>query len=330
MQEYSYNDFLNSLNSAGQLVLTAINEHINLSCPQYKPFDIKPTDKAEKEWRLFFRKKPKAGKAVCGVYSFNGKLSVRFCLLSSMTREFLLRQNEFSDKIKNTALKQIVCAVNKSCRNYGGNNICEWRQFYWVNNRLITACPYPWVVLDDLNEQDIADIKRLINMQTKHMVQDSKEIKGVLYTEGNIQRCGKVKLVVLDEIALDIDAFEIGVHVKKAERLKKYSNLYNLIPMGEKDGLWFYLRSDWIYGVNSEKNEFSHDKIPNGKYAAIIAEDPFTFSFNRVWNYICEYIQSNKESVNGFILNNNENTACFAKFFKENSKEYMAVYVPVK
>ena len=329
MQEYSYNDFYNTLDETGQFVLTAINEHISSNYPQYKPFDIKPMNKAKKEWRIHYRKKPKVGKAICSVYSCESKLRIRFAYLSSMTHEFLLRQIQFSDKTKISALKHIVCTVNKSCRNYGGNNICAWRQFYWVNNRIIMSCHYPWVSLDDCNENDIADIKQLIDMQMKHMVQDTKEIKSYS-KEDNIQKCGEVKLMDFNETSLDINTFEISNHVKKIERFKRYIELYNLIPMGEEDGLWFYLSNDLICRINRKKNEYSHTKIPAGKYLTVIIEDPFAFSLTRAWNYICEYIQNNKEIVNGLLLNNNENTACLARFSKENDKEYMSVYVPIK
>ena len=330
MREYSYNDFFNTLDKTGQFVLAAINGHIDSNYPQYKPFDIKPMDKSENKWQIYYRKKPKIGKAICNVYSFESKLSVRFSLLSSMTHEFLLKQSKFSDKIKNTALRQIICVANKSCRNYGGNDICAWRQFYWVNNRLMAACPYPWLHFEDCSEADIADIKQFIDMQNRHMVQNPKDVKGSLYKEVNMQRCGEVKIVDIDEIALDIDVFEIGGHVKNIERLEKYAKLYNLSPMGEKNRLWFYMSDDLVCKINQGKNEYSCAKIPSGKYAVATIEDPFDFSLSRVWNYICEYMQNSKESVHGLLLDNNENTACLARFFMENAKEYMAVYAPIK
>jgi effector-binding domain-containing protein len=330
MEKYSYDDFFATLNKTGQIVLEAINEHIKSHYSAYKPLDIKPMNKEEKEWRIHYRKKPKVGKAICSLYSSENRLTVCFCLLSSMTHEFLLRQNEFSDKIRNNALKQIVCIVNKSCRNYGGNNICAWPQYYWINNRLIRTCHYPWLHFDDFNENDIADIKLLIDIQMRHMRQNPKEIKGSGYTEGNIEVCGEVKSINLDEINLDIDVFAIGDHVKKADRLDRYAKLYNLIPMGEKDGLWYYMSDESVRGMNREKNEYSHNEIPKGRYAAVVIEDPFNFSLNRVWNYICTWMQDNNEFVSGFVLNANDNTACLAKFFINGTKEFMAVYVPLK
>ena len=330
MREYVYGDFLNTLDKTGQIILTAINEHIAVHYPEYKPFDIKPLDKSEDEWRIHYRRKPKTGKAMCSVYSRKGKLSIQICLMSSMTHEFLIRQHEFSDKIKNNILRQAICAVNKSCRSYGGNNICPWHQYFWVNNRLIITCPYPWVSFENCDEDDMAEIKRLIDMQAKHMVQNAKDIKGSGYTEGNLKRCGEVRLITLDDSYLDIDVFEVSNHVKKAGRLDKYTGLYNLVPMGEKDGLWFYLSDEAVCGIDREKNAYSHNEIPKGRYAMVVIEDPFTFSLNRIWNYLCKWIQDNKETVKGLILNNNENTSCLARFFKEDSKEFMTVYIPIK
>lgn len=330
MKEYTYNDFFNTLDKTAQIILTAINEHITLHYSEYKAFDIKPLEKSEKEWRIHYRRKPKVGKAICSIYSRESKLTVQVCLLSSMTHEFLLRQHEFSDKIKSNVLRQAICVVNKSCRNYGGNNICQYRQYFWANNHLITTCPYPWISFDNCNENDIADIKLFIDIQAKHMVQNSKDIKGGAYAEDNIQRCKEVRLITLDDIYLDIDAFEVSNHVKKIERLDKYTRLYSFVPMGERDGLWFYLSDEAVCGIDREKNEYSHNEIFKGRYAMVVIEEPFTFSLNRVWNYICRWIQDNKAAVNGLILNNHENTSCLARFFKEDLKEFMAVYIPIK
>jgi hypothetical protein len=192
MKEYTYNDFFNTLDKTGQNILSGINEHIAFHYSAYRPFDIKPLDKPEKEWRIHYRKKPKTGKAICSVYSRESNLSVQVCLLSSMTHEFLLRQNEFSGKTRNNVLKQLICMVNKSCRSYGGNNICPWGQSYWVNKRMIRTCHYPWIYFENCDENDIADIKLFMDIQSKHMVQDPKEIKGGTYTEENIKRCGEV------------------------------------------------------------------------------------------------------------------------------------------
>ena len=124
--------------------------------------------------------------------------------------------------------------------------------------------------------------------------------------------------------------FETSDHVKKPLRLEKYAKLYHLFPMGEKDGLWFYHSHDSINESDYEKNAYSHTKIPTGHYAVVTKANPFIFSWNRVWNCMCDYIQNNKESINGITLSDTENTACFTRFYKKYSTEYMAVYVPVK
>jgi len=329
MMEYTYNEFFSAVNKNGQSILSAINEHIISHYSEYKPFDIKPLDKSEKEWRIHYRKKPKTGKPICTVYSKEGKLSVQVCLLPSMLHEFLVRQNEFSDRIKNNVLKQAICAVSKSCRNYGGNNVCAWRQFYWVNKRLVTACPYPWIYFDNCEENDVSDIKLFLDIQAKHMVQNSKEIKGSKYAEENIQRCGEVRSIILDDINLDINELKTSNHVNKNQLLEKYTGLYNLVPMGEKDGLWFYFSDKAVCGLSRDKNERLQNTIIKGRYAKVIIESPFTFSLNRVWNYMCEWLQSSKETVKGCIISDNENTACFTRLFTEDSKDFMAVYIPI-
>ena len=62
----------------------------------------------------------------------------------------------------------------------------------------------------------------------------------------------------------------------------------------------------------------------------VIIEAPFIFSINRVWNYICKWIYDGKENINGTILNNNESTACFTRFYMENGKEFMSLYIPIR
>jgi hypothetical protein len=148
--------------------------------------------------------------------------------------------------------------------------------------------------------------------------------------EENIRRCDEVQSITLDKIILDIDVFQISDHVKKQERLNKYAKLYNLVPMGEKNGLWFYVSNNSICGINSEKYEYSHNEIPKCRYAMVTIEAPFTFSINRVWNYICKWVYDGKEKINGIVLNNNENTACFTRFFIKNEKEFMSLYVPIR
>lgn len=330
MKEYSYYDFHSTLDETAQAFLGMLHAHIGSRYSEYKPSDIKPTDKSEKEWVMYYRKKPRVGKAICSVYSMEGKLSVRFSFLSSMTHAFLVKQNEFSDRTRRNVLKQAVCVVHKSCRCYGGIAMCQYRQHYWVNNRLIKTCPYPWIYFYDLDENDIADINLLIDLQMDHMIQDQKEIKGGTYHEVNVQRCKEVQLMSVDESILDMDAFRREDHVKNTSRLDKYAKLYHLEPMGENKGIWYYFSNKSACGIDDEKDNDTHNEIPKGRYAVVTIDDPFTFSLVRVWNYICKWSWDNKKCINGLTLKNSENTACFVKFFMEGPKEFMAVHVPIK
>ena len=330
MYECTYLDFNNTLNEIGKIILNKLNEYICSNYSKYKPFDIKNIDKSKNEWVIHYRKKPKIGKAICSFYSTEGKLSIRFSFLSSMTHEYLLRQNEFSENFNKNVLKQLFCAVNKNCRCYGGNNVCPYRQYYWINNRLIMTCHYPWVIFNDIDENDISNVKQLIDLQMKHMVQDKKEIKGGNYMDINLERCKEVKSISYDKIILDIDLFQIKDYIKKPLQFEKYVELYNLIPMGENKGLWYYLSNNSICGINCEHDEYLNNNIPKGKYAVVKIIDPFTFSIIRVWNFICKWTIDNNVKINGLTLDNNEITACFLKFYKEDNKKYMDVCVPIK
>ncbi|MDD4690329.1 MAG: hypothetical protein PHE51_11375 [Eubacteriales bacterium] len=175
------------------------------------------------------------GKAICEVRSIESRLQLRFSFLPTAIKEFLLRKNIFSSEFTNIVLKQSICVVDVACRCYGGSKTaCSWRQYFWVRNRLIMACPYPWVYFKDLNADNLKDIKLLLDLQMHHMTQDQKDIKGETYTDVNIQRCGEVKIIHIGIQSLDIDTFVLSDHVDKPVRLDKYVNLYNLISMGEK------------------------------------------------------------------------------------------------
>ena len=41
MQEYTYTDFLNTLDDTGRYVVEAVRDHIAGCHPEYKPFDIR-------------------------------------------------------------------------------------------------------------------------------------------------------------------------------------------------------------------------------------------------------------------------------------------------
>ena len=326
MPEYTYTDFMNTLDDKGAFVLNTLNNHIAINYPEYKPFDIKPTDKSNKEWRLHYRKKPKVGKAIFSAYSEGGKLSVRFCLLSFMAYEFLLRQNEFSAKFKTNVLQQMLCSVMNVCRNYGGNTVCQVRQHYWINNRLIIACPYPWVSIDNYDENSVTDMTLFTDIQMKHMAQDAKEIKGASYTEETVQRCKEVQTIFLNGAALDVDTFFVEDHVKKPERLNKYKKLYSLVPMGANEGLWYYHDTAAVCGIATD--EYNYTEIPEGCYAVVTVNDPFAFSAWRVWNHVVKWLNETGKSVRPIELGG-KSVPYFVKFYRQSDVEYMAMYVRI-
>ncbi|MDD4690328.1 MAG: hypothetical protein PHE51_11370 [Eubacteriales bacterium] len=56
MYDYTYSDFLNTLDETEKIVLNDINEHILTYYPTYKPVDIRPNNKSHNEWTLNYRK----------------------------------------------------------------------------------------------------------------------------------------------------------------------------------------------------------------------------------------------------------------------------------
>lgn len=332
MIKYTYDDFLATLEEADKHFLNAINEYISCYYPDYKSYDIRPKNKLNKEWTINYRKKPKVGKPICNVYSIDRKLSIQFVFLTSKMHEVLLRQEEFSGKMRHNILKQSLCVANLSCRTYGnqiGANGCAWRQYFWIKHRLIMTCPYPYIHISDIIDGDLSDLQKLIDLQMKHMTQDAKDIKGNGYVEINKARCGEVKILSRGQIDVDIDTFNISDYCMNPKRLEKYASLYNLVPMGEDDGIWFYQSDEAVCGIDCSKSEFCFTRIPQGRYATVTVDNPMTFSLCRTWNYICKWAQENLENINEIELDGVKAT-CLVKFYMEYGKEYMTMHVPIK
>ena len=320
--DYNHTDFCDSLNEPERGVFDIINGYIAESCPEYRPFVKRAAKKNDADWTLHYRKKDaKTGKALCTLYSENGKLNVRVCFLSCMNREFLARQDEFSADFKNRVLRNMICCADKSCRSYGGNKPCPWRQNYWVKQRLVKTCPYPWVSLSELTENDAADIVRLLDMQAKHMTQSSKEIKGSGYSEGNSEKCGAVTVTALEKIDFAASAVQLSDYVKKPSSLEKYVKDYRFTLLGANSGLWYCV---------AEGQPHPGVSIPQGQYAAVTVTEPMKFSADRVWNYICEWLTREKIAICEAGIDAQSSSVFFTRFYMENGAEYMRACVPVK
>jgi len=309
--DYAYADFLDTLDDTGRGVLRVIHEHITGSDPAYRPCDVRPTNKAGTAWLLRYRKGAKTGKAVCALESQSGRLTVRFSCLTSMAQELLLRQNEFSAGLRKHILQQTICCVDRACRCYGGNTPCAWRQYFWINHRWVFACPYPWLAFDWLTQDDADGIRLLIDMQMKHMTQNAREIKGSGYTEENRKRCGDIRVITL--APMDLEPADTPA------KLEKYARLYQLVPMGANGGLWFY-RGAPAHGPA---------QVPGGTYAAVTVTQPMTFSLNRAWNTICEWIVNEKRAIREVCFDGQASAACFAKFSRKDGADCMQVLVPL-
>ena len=320
----AYTDFCDTLDETERGVFHVIHEHLKIHCPAYEPLVTGPAKTSPSGWTLNYRKNSKTGKAVCTLQSLNGKLSVRVCFLSEMSRSVLQRQEEFSMKFKNCVLRQMVCCAEKGCRAYGGNSPCPYRQNFWVNHRLIKTCPYPWILFDELTESDAADITRLLDMQITHMTQDSKEVKGGAYTAENHARCGEVRIITLEDTKLALGSLALPNYTKKPAALDKYAHLYHLTPMGAaNDGFWF-MRG------GAHEQAYAFPKIPQGRYASVTISSPTRFSANRPWNYICEWLRNEKTPIQEILLDEKTPAVYFTKFFIEDGEEYMQALVPVQ
>ncbi len=322
MIEFNFDSFLATLCDNDRMIAQAIDEHIRQCCPEYKPFDIKPKSKQGNEWVANYRKKPKVGKPICNFFSIDNKLKLQLVFLTSIVHEFLLRQNEFGEKVRSVVLRSFIC---KGCNG----SKCVWKQYFYIN-KVVMTCPYPYILIEDMTEEDLHDLKLLIDMQSRHMTQNQRDIKGNSYAEITAKRCGEVDVVTLEAIGLSIDAAGVSLYTKKAERLSKYAQLYDVVPMGIYEGIWYYQSDESACGVDCSEREYCFKQIPTGRYATVTISDPLSFSLKRPWNYICDWARKNKEAIASVPLYDDVCTVCFVKFYKAPDGEYMTMYVPLK
>lgn len=333
MREYTFDDFLNTLDDTGRSVALAVSGYIFGNYSEYKPFDIRPMSKTLSEWALNFRKKPKVGKAFCSFYSKDGKLYVQIIPLGFMEHELLLRQNEFSKKIR----RSILTTFCRKCRD---DCDYQFRQYYYLNG-LLHATAIPWCKSNGLSADDAGyygygaigglavddadDLLRLLDMMSKYMTKDSKEIRGNDYLAMSAERCGEIKIIDFEQIELDVDNFAPAEYADP-KRLEKYASLYHLTPMGTHGGgFWHYHDDRAVCGKYG--NEYAYAVVPGGRYASVTVAAPFSFSAWRSWNYIAKWLY--ESNINIRPINFGE--VCvpfFAKFYRHDGIEYMTVYVP--
>ena len=328
MPEYTYHDFLETLNSAGRSVAEALQNHIAESHAEYKAYGILPKDKTKKEWSLHFRKYPKHGKPLCSLFSNEGVLSIRFMFYSSMAHEVLLRQEEFGEQVRAGILQACRC---KGCGDHGDKEHCWCQRHYYINDKLCYSCNTVWYTIESITEgrlsdRDIEDVLYLSDLQSKHMLHSAKESRGAMHEEENRLRCGEVEIVKLEKAALGIDVFDPADHAD-VKRLDKYTSEYNLTPMGENSGLWFYFDERAACGKPNEG--YLITTMPDGKYAMITIAKPFAFSVIRAWDYICLWLRKNNMTVNPVDIGGVK-TPMFVKLFKQGGNQFAEIYVPVE
>ena len=320
--EYTFEDLLSTLNDDSKYILKKINNYIKDNYADYRPFDIKPKNKDKLDWVCNYRKKPKTGKPICNIYSNSGILSIHFVFFTSMARETLLRIDSFNEKIRSTIRKRCRC---RACRN--GKYGCEWRQFFYIGKSVFSCCCSPYVHIQEITEENLSDIFLLITLQMKHMSQNPMEIKGAGYSEKNKLRCGDVNVVSLPSIKLDIVEINVNDHVN-IMKFERYLKLYSLAPLGQSDGIWCFDSDE----IACDKSIFDNvcyclSEIPANNYLSVTVSDPMTFSYSRAYSYISRWALENKYKICNIIAEN-VTTPGFVRFYKENSDEYMSVYIP--
>lgn len=319
--EYGFADFLTTLCERDRAIARAIAEHIERAHGAYKPCDVRPTDKTAAVWMMNFRKRPKVGKALINMTSGEGRLTVRFSLLTSMLRELFLRRAEFSPKAWRLLGEEVDCEL--CVRIYKG---CQWRQFLHDGEKLVRFHCYGMADFTDIAPEDVAELARVIDIQARHMAQDARDIKGDAYTEINRGVLRDVQTVLLEQWPLRVDDVEPAEYLRKPDRLDKYASLYHLIPMGAGEGLWYYFADECAPGGPLSENAFRCAWVPRGEYVSITMADPIRHSFYRAWNALCEWTLSAERRIAPVDLGRGVRAPCLARFYRAGECEYMTLY----
>jgi len=158
------------------------------------------------------------------------------------------------------------------------------------------------------------------------MTHSTRESRGERHEEENLSRCDNVEVVKLEKTILDIDDFDSADYAD-IKRLDRYTNEYNLTPMGENGGVWFYFDEQAVCGTPAEGYIFT--TIPDGYYAMVTIANPFVFSVVRTWDYICLWTRKNNRAINPIDIGGNR-TPMLVKFFKNCGNQFMQMYLPVR
>ena len=285
--EYTYADFLATLDGVGQRVAEALKNHIAQNHPAYSAYGVLPKSKTNEEWSLHFRKHPKHGKPIFSLFSCHGVLSIRFMFYAAMIHEVLLSLEQFSEQVRAGLSQACQCS---GCGCHGDKQFCFCQHHFFINHRLRISCNTAWFTVDDITDgqlsvKDIEDLLYLCDLQSKHMSHRARESRGAMHNEENQRRCSAPRIVSLARTALDIDVFNPADYADE-KRLDRYVVEYNLTPMGAGDGLWYHLDERAVCGAPDEGYNFT--TIPAGCYAMMRVSIPFTFSAVRAWDY-CAY-----------------------------------------
>ena len=328
MAEYTYADFLATLDGAGQRVAEALKNHMAQNYAEYSAHGVLPKSSAKEEWSLHFRKHPKHGKPICSLFSSHGMLSIRFMFYAEMVHEVLLRLAQFGEPVRAGLSQACRCT---GCGAHGDKRFCFCQHHFFIKHQLRISCNTAWFTIDDITDgrlsgRDIGDLLHLCDLQSTHMSHSARESRGAMHEEENQRHFSAPQIVSLAETALDIDTFNPADDAD-AKRLDKYAGEYSLTPMGAGDGLWYYLDEKAVCGTPDEGYNFT--VLPAGRYAVTTVSNPFTFSAVRTWDFLCLWMRKNGMTVTSVDIGGAQ-TPMLARFFKRENNQCMEMLVPIK
>jgi hypothetical protein len=261
-------------------ILAVINKHItsNPGSYIYQKYNDEILNRRGSNRIYHNKKNPLIGKQMLTVDT-GDDITLKLFFLPEMICDILYEINLYNKKISGLLL--VAC----KCVHCNGFDNCEYQQYMYINDGIDVFCRHPCIEIKNVKQQDIDDIRRIIDKQIFYLTKNFKELKS-----GGDRLSAEKNISEIDEIMLDSQPLNASDTLKIPKKLIKYADRNHLILLGENKGLWFYYDYNFL-GANN------FDTIPAGNYLHAYISDTLIFPFAYFNNFINRIIYENSLNV---------------------------------